>query len=120
MLGLERFDVESNNAYFMFLGIDHLRTLQRQRHITFWHDGSTISNHSHLLIVVVILYDNAVFYSNDEYFLKTGKLDRNSLQSFIFKYSFIIFINCLLLFIPVTCGCIDPASSILRYILDIS
>ena len=37
------------------------------RNLQFWHDGSCISNHSHLLMVVNTLYDTAIHYTNDEY-----------------------------------------------------
>ena len=33
----------------------------------FWHDGSTISNHSHILAMVSCLYDPAVFLTDEEY-----------------------------------------------------
>ena len=34
-----------------------LKQLQRTRHLALWHDGSTLSNHSHLLMMVNVLYD---------------------------------------------------------------
>ena len=50
-----------------------LKQLQRTRHLSLWHDGSTLSNHSHLLMMVNILYDSAIFYTPEEYKQKTGK-----------------------------------------------
>ena len=50
-----------------------LKQLQRTRHLALWHDGSTLSNHSHLLMMVNILYDSAIFYTPEEYKQKTGK-----------------------------------------------
>ena len=50
-----------------------LKQLQRTRHLAIWHDGSTLSNHSHLLMMVNVLYDSAIFYSSEEYRQKTGK-----------------------------------------------
>lgn len=50
-----------------------LKLFQRQRHMIFWHDGSCISNHSHLLMTVSVLYDQAVFYTDQEYYDKTSK-----------------------------------------------
>ena len=47
--------------------------MERTRYFTFWHDGSTIGNHSHLLITVNVLYDPASFLSDDEYCLKYKK-----------------------------------------------
>ena len=32
-----------------------------------WHDGSTLSSHSYLLMMVSIMYDRAVFLTNEEY-----------------------------------------------------
>ncbi|XP_057315539.1 uncharacterized protein LOC130656653 [Hydractinia symbiolongicarpus] len=51
-----------------------LKKLQRQRHFGNWHDTSSISNHSHLLITMFCLFDKAVFYTDEEYFEKTGKV----------------------------------------------
>lgn len=53
-----------------------LKELQRQRHLGNWHDTSCISNHSHLLIMFFCMYDKAIFYTDQEYFEKTGlKID---------------------------------------------
>ena len=51
-----------------------LKQLQRTRHLALWHDGSTLSNHSHQLMMVNILYDSAIFYTPEEYKQKTSKL----------------------------------------------
>ena len=32
-----------------------LKQLQRARHLALWHNGSTLSNHSHLLMMVNVL-----------------------------------------------------------------
>ena len=32
-----------------------------------WHDGYTLSSHSYLLMMVSIMYDRAVFLTNEEY-----------------------------------------------------
>ena len=47
-----------------------LKKMERTRYFAFWHDGSTIGNHSHLLITVNVLYDPASFLSDEEYYLK--------------------------------------------------
>ena len=52
--------------------IQHLKNLQRTRHLSCWHDGSGISNHGHLLITICTLYDEAIFYTDEEYFKLTG------------------------------------------------
>lgn len=51
---------------------DALKILHRQRFFACWHDGSTISNASHFLIMFSCCYDPAIFYTDDEYFEKTG------------------------------------------------
>ena len=45
-----------------------LKQLERTRHLMFWHDCSTISNHSHFLVMVGTMYDPAVHYTNQEYY----------------------------------------------------
>jgi len=40
----------------------------------FWHDGSSISNHSHILMTVSCIYDPATFLTDAEYQQKYGKL----------------------------------------------
>ena len=49
-----------------------LKAIQRTRHFGFWHDGSTLSNHGHLLMMIVVMYDPAIFYTSQEYKEKTG------------------------------------------------
>ena len=44
-----------------------LKKLQRTRHLCIWQDGSSIANHGHLMIMVNIIYDPAIFYTDDEY-----------------------------------------------------
>lgn len=53
--------------------IQKIKTLQRTRHLMFWHDGSSLASHSYLLILVSCMYDPAVFYTDEEYFQKTKK-----------------------------------------------
>ena len=45
-----------------------------RRNLQIWHDASVISNYGHILFTVNTLYDPAVYYTDQEYFLKTGKL----------------------------------------------
>jgi len=49
-----------------------LKILQRQRSFACWHDAATISNASHFLVLVLCLYDEAIFYTNEEYSENTG------------------------------------------------
>ena len=44
-----------------------LKKLQRTRHLCIWHNGSSIANHGHLMIMVNVIYDPAIFYTGDEY-----------------------------------------------------
>ena len=44
-----------------------LKSLQRTRNVMLWHDTSTVSDHSHLLMLVKCLYDTALFFTEDEY-----------------------------------------------------
>ena len=49
-----------------------LKRFHRTRTLVCWHDTSAISNASHLLIMFATMYDPAVFYTDEEYFEKTG------------------------------------------------
>lgn len=49
-----------------------LKNYHRSRTISCWHDTSAISNSSHLLIMFATMYDPAIFYTDAEYFEKTG------------------------------------------------
>ena len=51
-----------------------LKKMERTRCFAFWYDGSTIGNHSHLLITVNVLYDPASFLSDEEYYLNIKKI----------------------------------------------
>ena len=51
-----------------------LYSYERERHLAFWHDGSTISNHSHLLMTISTLYDPQLFLTDNEYEDIYGKL----------------------------------------------
>ena len=44
-----------------------LKKFQRARHLCIWHDGSSISNHVHLMIMVNVIYDPDIFYTDDKY-----------------------------------------------------
>ena len=51
-----------------------LKQLHHTCHLALWHDGSTLSNHIHLLMMVNVLYDSTIFYTSEEYKQKAGKL----------------------------------------------
>ena len=46
---------------------EKLKNLERRRYLMFWHDGSTISRHSHIMMMVSCINDEAAFITNDEY-----------------------------------------------------
>ncbi|CAB4005601.1 Hypothetical predicted protein [Paramuricea clavata] len=45
--------------------------IERTRHFKTWYNLSTVSNHSHLVFMVTLLYDPAVYYTNEEFKIKT-------------------------------------------------
>ena len=74
----EQLAVETKNQEFDRLhepcgSTDDLKRFHRTRTIACWHDTSAISNSSHLLIMFATVYDPAVFYTDKEYFEKTGR-----------------------------------------------
>ena len=44
-----------------------LKNLERTRYLMFWHDGLTLSKHSHIMMMVTCIYDEAAFLTNDEF-----------------------------------------------------
>ena len=50
-----------------------LKKFNRTRYLQFWHDGSCIANHSHLLLAVNVVYDKAIFYTDDEFKAINGR-----------------------------------------------
>ena len=49
------------------------KKLERTHHLMFWHDGSTLSNHSHILMTVSAMYDPALYITDQECFKKHKK-----------------------------------------------
>ena len=60
-----------------------LKKIQRTRNLMFWHDGSTLGGHGHILMMVAVMYDPAVFLTDLEYFQINGVLQ--NVQSIIEK-----------------------------------
>ena len=56
-----------------------LKNAQRNRHLTFWHDGSSLISHAYMLFTVQILYDPLVFYTNKE-FCELNNLNKFDVQ----------------------------------------
>ena len=50
-----------------------LKTLERTRNLLVWLDNSPVANHGYLVCLVTCLYDPAIFYTNAEYNMMTGK-----------------------------------------------
>ena len=47
---------------------------KRTRHPMFWHDGSSISNHDHIMMMVSCMYDDGSFITDQEYQSEYGYL----------------------------------------------
>lgn len=45
---------------------EKLKEIERKRHLMVWADNSTLLNHGHLLLTVNAVYDEALYYTNDE------------------------------------------------------
>lgn len=50
-----------------------LKKIETSRHLLVWLDNSTVANHGYLVCLVTCLYDPAVYLTNDEYKVKTGR-----------------------------------------------
>ena len=64
----EYFDSDKEMETFFLQ--ERLKNFERTRHLMFWHDGSPIASHSHLLMLVSCMYDPALFYTDEEYSAK--------------------------------------------------
>ena len=51
-----------------------MKKFERTRNLMFWHDGSIISNHSRILVMVSCLYDPAISLTDEEYSKSNGVL----------------------------------------------
>ena len=52
---------------------DVIISQQRQRSLAMWHDHATILRNGFIMVTLHRVYDAAVFFTNEEYFNKTGK-----------------------------------------------
>ena len=50
-----------------------ITAIKQTRNLMFWHDGFSIFNHSHLMIMVACMFDPAVYLTGQEYFNLYGK-----------------------------------------------
>ena len=46
---------------------EKLKNHERTRYLMFWRDGSTVSKHSHVMMIVSCICDKATFLTNDEH-----------------------------------------------------
>ena len=53
----------------LLLLLQKLKSFERTRNLMLWHDGSTVSNHSHLM-VVSSMYDPAIYLNDVEFYAK--------------------------------------------------
>ena len=63
--------------------LNKLIKFERTRHLMFWHDGSNLANHSHILMTVSVMYDKAIFMTEDEYSEKFKEKDQKNIQAII-------------------------------------
>ena len=66
------FDDLKKSSYKLSKLPHNLKTFQRTRNLIFWQDGSTLSSHGYILIMVATQHNDAVFMTNEEYFQSTG------------------------------------------------
>ena len=45
---------------------DRLKGMERKRHLMVWGGNSTLLNHGHLLLTVSTIYDEAIYYTNED------------------------------------------------------
>ena len=66
---LTRIDEFSKPDIYMDINTlqQRFRKFNTTRNLQFWHDGSSISNHSHLLMTVNTLYDKTIHMTDQEY-----------------------------------------------------
>ena len=58
---------------------ERLKAMERKRHLMIWGDNSTLLNHGHLLLTVNSVYDEALYYTNEEMKAKgKGNIDVQS------------------------------------------
>ena len=58
---------------------ERLKAMERKRHLVIWGDNSTLLNHGHLLLTVNSVYDEALYYTNEEMKAKgKGNIDVQS------------------------------------------
>ena len=69
-----------------------LSEIETCRNLQIWHDASSISNHGHIVMMVNILYDTAVYYTDEEYYELFN--ERKNIQMIIEKPELYIIGRC--------------------------
>jgi hypothetical protein len=69
---LERIDEPYDQQKSFSEQVNQLKCLQRTRSLICWHDTSCISNASHLMILIGIVYSKSLFLTDEEYNEKTS------------------------------------------------
>ena len=54
--------------------VNKLKSLERRRHLIIWHDGSSLANHSHILMTIAAVCDPAVYFRDEEFFEKNKRM----------------------------------------------
>ena len=69
-----------------------LKKYERTRYLMFWHDGSTVSKHSHIMMMVSCMYDDVAFLIDDEFETQNGH--RLNIQPLIEKPFIYMLVRC--------------------------
>ena len=79
-----------------------LINFERTRHLMFWHDGSNLANHSHILMTVSVMHGKAIFLIENEYCQKFN-FDMKNIQSIIEEPFLYILSRCTIVIIATRC-----------------
>ena len=69
-----------------------IKQYQRTRYLMLWHDGSSVANHSHLMMMVSCIYDTCSFLTDEEYQKTFGR--NVNIQSIVEKAFMYILARC--------------------------
>ena len=69
LMKIHEFHINDNELDTLTL-LERLMKFERTRNLMTWHDCSTVSNHSHFLMMVSAMYDPAVYFTDDEFYEK--------------------------------------------------
>ena len=72
--------------------VTKVKKFERTRYLACWHYGSSVGNHSHLLVTADVLYNTASFLSDNEYYLKHEK--KINVQASVVEQNIYILARC--------------------------